>query len=96
MTMHWVDKPCGLAFPGELMTDNLADVDCWNCLQWFESLSRKDQHVDVGPSCHDLQKIALLAPALFPNDDVESFRMRYIVWRSRLIHAAGGCTCLRT
>ncbi|MEN3329059.1 MAG: hypothetical protein V7638_3866 [Acidobacteriota bacterium] len=43
-----------------------------------------------------LQQIALSAPPLFPGDDPEQFRSVYTEWRSRLIHAAGGCNHLRT
>ena len=43
-----------------------------------------------------LQQLALSAPTFFPNDDPDEFRSVYTEWRSRLIHAAGGCNCLRT
>jgi hypothetical protein len=43
-----------------------------------------------------LQAIALTAPRFFPDDDPQKFFVVYNEWRSQLIHAAGGCNCLRT
>jgi hypothetical protein len=46
MLTHWVEEPCRAVAPGDTVVDEAGDVDCLDCLSYFERIKQRQRKMN--------------------------------------------------